>query len=163
MGRVRNWLAITMIVTVGATLSACASNRDNTTPMPVPTTTTSASPNAEPQTGPDPDPTMLPGGTALANHAYFDFINQRLLSVNNNPSGEAIISNLVAAGFAKVDMEITPDKTSQLRRPSDSIEFSVRVGDTCLIGQFEASSYVSLVGPALSGGRCLIGKTEPIQ
>ena len=106
---------------------------------------------------------MLPGGTALANRAYFDFVNQRLLSVNDNPSSEAVVANLVAAGFAKEDLEVTPDKTSQLRRPSDSIEFSVRAGGSCLIGQFEAGTYVSLVGPVLSGGRCLIGKTEPIQ
>jgi hypothetical protein len=163
MGRARNWLAIIVIVAVSTTLAACVPARDDTTPMPVPATTASASPSADPSAEPDPDPTMLPGGTALANRAYFDFVNKRLLSVNSNPSGEAVISNLVSAGFDKAAMEITPDKTSQLRRPSDSIEFSVRVGDSCLVGQFEANGYASMVGPVLSGGRCLIGKTEPIR
>ena len=131
--------------------------------MPIPTTSTSASPNAASDNEPAPDPTLLPGGTALANHAYFDFVNKRLFSVNKNPSDDAVVKNLVAAGFAKADLEVTSDKTSQLRRPSDSIEFSVRVGESCLIGQFELNGYKSIVGPVISGGRCLIGKTEPIS
>ncbi len=163
MGSARTWSAIAMIVAICAVVAACAPDRDDTTPMPLPTSTSSASPAPEASSEPAPDPTLLPGGTALANHAYFDFVNRRLLSVNSNPSGEAVISNLIAAGFNKADMEITPDKTSELRRPSDSIEFSVRVGDRCLIGQFEAGSYASMVGPVLNGGRCLVGKTEPIN
>jgi Domain of unknown function (DUF6993) len=163
MTSVRFRLATATAVVVCVALAGCAPDRDNTVPMPVPTASGSASPSASPGAEPDPDPTLLPGGTALANHAYFDFVNKRLLSVNKNPSDDAVVQNLVAAGFAKADLEITPDKTSQLRRPSDSIEFSVRTGEGCLIGQFEAGSYVSIVGPVLSGGRCLIGKTEPIK
>ncbi len=161
MSRSRNWLTIFVIVAVSASLAACAPERDNTVPMPVPTSTASASPSAGPE--PEPDPTLLPGGSALANRDYFDFVNQRLLSVNKNPSHDAVVQNLVAAGFPKGDLEVTSDKTSELRRPSDSIEFSVRSGENCLIGQFEASKYYSTVGPALSGGRCLIGKTVDIK
>lgn len=153
------------IVALGVTLSACVQDRENTVPTPISTADVSAQPSPEPDATaePTPDPTMLPGGTALANRAYFDFVNKRLLSVNKNPSDVAIVKNLVAAGFAKRDLEVTPDKTSELRRPSDSIEFSVRVGDSCLIGQFQSSKYASMVGPVLSGGRCLVGKTEPIK
>jgi hypothetical protein len=158
MRAVRSWAAATVAACLIVGLAACAPEREDIVPMPVPTVSSSASPSAEP----DPDPTMLPGGTALANHAYFDFVNRRLLAVNKNPSSAAIVKNLVKAGFEKKDMEITDEKTSQLRRPSDSIEFSVRVGEDCLIGQFEAGGYHSIVGPALSGGRCLIGKTVPI-
>ncbi|MEO6941641.1 MAG: hypothetical protein ABI238_02845 [Terrimesophilobacter sp.] len=150
----------TVAVALCVALAACAPDRGNTVPvpMPVPTVSTSASPSAEP----DAEPTMLPGGTALANRAYFDFVNQRLLAVNKNPSDLAIVSNLEKAGFAKAALEVTPDKTSELRRPTDSIEFSVLIGDSCLIGQFEANGYHSIVGPVLSGGRCLIGKTQTI-
>jgi len=163
MGSVKNWLTIAMVVAVSASLAACAPERDNTVPMPVPTHSGSASPGADPGPEPEPDPTLLPGGSALANRDYFDFVNQRLLSVNSNPSHDAVVQNLVAAGFAKADLEVTPDKTSELRRPSDSIEFAVRAGENCLIGQFEASNYYSTVGPVLSGGLCLIGKTVDLN
>ena len=158
MRAVHSGALVALVAAIVVGLAACAPERNDTVPMPVPTVSTSASPSAEP----DPDPTMLPGGTALANRAYFDFVNTRLLAVNSNPSTTAIVTSLVDAGFAKADMEITPDKTSELRRPVDSIEFSVRIGESCLIGQFEAGGYTSLVGPVVSGGHCLIGKTQKI-
>ena len=106
---------------------------------------------------------MLPQGSALANREYFDFVNNRLLAVNPNPAGQTIIDNLVAYGFDKAAMQVTPDKTSELRRPVDSIEFSAQIREDCLIGQFAAGTYQSLVGPALASGGCLIGKTRPID
>ena len=162
MGAARNGLTLAMVVAVSATLAACAPSRDDTTPMPVPTVTTSASPSAKPTSEPNPDPTMLPGGTALANHAYFDFVNRRLLAVNANPSDEAIVKNLVDAGFPKADLEITSDKTYPLGLVADSIEFAVRTSDGCLLGHFKAGDYHSIVGPPVNGDRCLIGKTEPL-
>jgi hypothetical protein len=161
MREARTWSAAIAIVVVATALAGCAPDRDTTVPMPLPTTTPSST--AVPTNEPEPDPTMLPGGTALANRAYFDFVNNRLLAVNSNPAGKAIIDNLVAAGFDKAAMQITPDKTSQLRRPVDSIEFSVRLHDDCLIGQFAGGAYHSIVGPVLTDGGCLIGKTRPID
>jgi hypothetical protein len=158
MHRVRSWAVIALTVAVVAGLAACAPDRNDDVPMPVPTTSSSASPSAEP----DPDPTMLPGGTALANRAYFDFVNQRLIAKNKNPTLARIVTTLVQAGFSKSAIEITPEKTSELRRPVDSMEFSVRIDDQCLSGQFESGGYHSLVGPVLSGGRCLIGKTASL-
>jgi hypothetical protein len=158
MHRVRSWAVIALTVAVVAGLAACAPDRNDDVPMPVPTTSSSASPSAEP----DPDPTMLPGGTALANRAYFDFVNPRLIAKNKNPTLARIVTTLVQAGFSKSAIEITPEKTSELRRPVDSMEFSVRIDDQCLIGQFESGGYHSLVGPVLSGGRCLIGKTASL-
>lgn len=161
MGEARNWATAAVIVVVATALVGCAPDRDTTVPMPVPTST--ASNTAQPTNEPEPDPTMLPGGTALANRDFFDFVNKRLLAVNSNPAGQAIIDNLVAAGFDKAAMQVTPDKTSELRRPVDSIEFSVRLHDDCLIGQFAGGAYHSIVGPVLTDGGCLIGKTRPID
>lgn len=161
MRTIRGWTTVLMIAAVAAALTACAPDRGTTLPLPLPTSSPHST-NA-PSSEPDPDPTLLPGGTALANLDYFDFVNNRLLAVNGNPAGEAIIDNLVAAGFDKAAMQVTPDKTAVLNGPADSIEFSVRTSDDCLIGQFAGGTYRSLIGPVLSDGGCLVGKTRPID
>ena len=147
-------------VVMCAVLTSCSTELSDTVPMPVPTASESAS--AAPTSAPSPDPTLLPGGTALANFDYFDFVNKRLLGVNANPSSAAIVENLVNAGFEKSDLEVTPDKTDQLRRPVDSIQFSVRTSEGCLLGQFQAGAYTSAVGAPVNGAACLIGETDTI-
>lgn len=159
MSASRVWGVVVVAIAAGALLAGCVADRGNTMPIPVPAVSSSAS--ASPGVADDPE--MLPGGTALANRDYFDFVNNRLLAVNANPAGQTIIDNLVAAGFDKAAMQVTPDKTSELRRPVDSIEFSVLIGSDCLIGQFSGGAYHGLVGPVLSGGVCLVGKTRPID
>lgn len=131
--------------------------------MPAPTPSVSTSASAPPEAEPAPDPTLLPGGTALANHEYFDFVNRRLLAANSHPGGREIIDNLVAAGFDKALMEVTPDLTDQLRQPVDSIEFSVRTDKDCLLGQVAGGQYHSAVGTVFTGGRCLVGETRTID
>jgi hypothetical protein len=59
-------------------------------------------------------------------------------------------------------MELTPDRTAA-DLAADNIQFSVRIGDECLLGQFGNTGYVSAVGDVLSTGRCLVGKTRPID
>lgn len=161
MRNVRGVSAILLVAALAAGLAGCAPDRDATVPMPLPTTPSSNT--AAPTNEPDPDPTLLPGGTALANRAYFDFVNNRLLAVNSNPAGQAIIDNLVAAGFDKAFMQVTPDKTAVLRGPADAIEFSVRLHDDCLVGEFAGGAYRSIIGPVVSDGGCLIGTTRPID
>lgn len=155
-------MSVGLVFAVGISLAACAENRNDVVPAPIPTVNESASPDAGPSAEPKPDPTMSAGASALENFQYFNFINERLLAVNTNPSDVAIVSNLEKAGFVKADIEVTPDKTSELRRPSDSIEVTVRIGADCLIGQYTSSGYFSIVGPVLNGNKCLVGKTERI-
>lgn len=147
-------------------LSACTSEPSDTVPMPVPvpvtTSTATTAPTAAPTGAPDPDPVLLPGGTALANFEYFDFVNRRLLAVNDKPSSAAIVENLLNSGFDKGNLEVTPDKTSQLHRPADSIQFAVRTSNGCLVGQFQAGAYTSMVAPTVNGETCLIGVTSTI-
>lgn len=161
MRTVRGWSTVLVIVALAGALTACAPDRGTTMPVPLPTSSpgNTNGPSAEP----NPDPTLLPGGTALANRGYFDFVNNRLLAVNPNPAGRAIIDNLVAAGFDKAAMQVTADTTAVLNGPADSIEFSVLTSDECLIGQFAGGTYRSLIGPALPDGACLVGKTRPID
>jgi len=127
---------------------------------------TIAGPTAEatPAAGPtaEPDPELLPTGDAAANLAYFDFVNRRLLETAPAPSGQQIVENLVAAGFTKADMEITPDITVG-KEAAESIQFSVRINGTCLVGQTGGAGYNALAAPLLGTGKCLIGTTRTID
>lgn len=109
-----------------------------------------------------PEPTLVPAGTAQDNLGYFDLVNNRLFASNGAADGRTIIDNLVAAGFDKAAMQVTPDKTA-INGNVDSILFSVQLGETCLLGQHGGGGYTGSAAPALSSGGCLIGKTRPID
>ncbi|MCU1529690.1 MAG: hypothetical protein JWP75_3453 [Frondihabitans sp.] len=95
--------------------------------------------------------------------AHFDAVVQKLLTTDPQPHGRDVIDALVAAGFSKKAMELTPDTTT-IGRNVDSIEFSVLwQNKDCLVGQVGASGYGSSSSPKLSTGRCLIGNTRPID
>ncbi|AZS43907.1 hypothetical protein E1I21_08225 [Microbacterium oleivorans] len=78
--------------------------------------------------------------------------------------GRDYVDALVAAGFAKEEMQVTDDTTS-IGDPADSVQFSVRVGAECLVGQVGPSvpTPTSLVMPGLAEGKCLVGKTRSID
>ncbi|CAL4859842.1 hypothetical protein MMM2322_01510 [Microbacterium sp. MM2322] len=78
--------------------------------------------------------------------------------------GRDYIDALVAAGFEKDAMQVTKDKTS-VDDPADSIQFSVRIGTECLVGQVGPSvpAPTALVMPGLAEGECLVGQTRPIN
>jgi len=120
----------------------------------------SATPSATPT--PEPDPTLDPDGSAEDNLAYFDFVNQALLAQNPAPGGRGHIDALVAAGFDKAAMQVTPD-TTPTRTAADNIEFSVLFEGECLLGQSGLVGYNSTVLPALGTGSCLVGITRPID
>ncbi len=144
----------TALAVAAATLSACVGG--SPTPLPTYTPTSPSSP------GVTDDPTLQPAGSAAANQQYFDFVNQTLFDSDGLSDGRTIIDNLVAAGFTKLDMEVTPDTTS-IGQPADSIVFSVRIESDCLIGQFASSGYTGTTAPALGTGGCLVGTTRPID
>ncbi|KZE41717.1 hypothetical protein AVW09_02970 [Microbacterium sp. T32] len=79
-------------------------------------------------------------------------------------AGRAYIDALVGAGFDKAAMQVTPDQTT-IGNPAESIEFSVRLGADCLVGQVGPSigDPVTAVLPGLSTGGCLIGETRAID
>jgi hypothetical protein len=147
---------------LAVTLSACgptphASPTHSTatvspTPTPTPTATAPAA------------PALIPGGTATQNLPYFDKVNQATIAANAGAQGRDFIDALVAAGFAKSDMQLTPDTTT-IGLKANSIQFSVQLGDTCLIGQYgaDAGGYQSMTSATLATGGCLIGQTRPID
>jgi hypothetical protein len=130
-------------------------------PMPVPTVPASSSPS--PSSTPRPGGAVLrPGESAAANQQFFDKVNSEFRAAQGMSTSRAIIDNLVAAGFIKADMEVTSETTA-LNIPADSIVFSVKIEDDCLIGQFSAAGYKGDLAPVLGTGKCLVGLTLPID
>jgi hypothetical protein len=127
-------------------------------PKPAPTPTPKPSSSS---TG-APKPTLNLQGTASDNLAYFNYVNKNFIDDGGDLSGRPFIDNLVKAGFPKVDMEVTPDRTT-VNLAADNISFSVRLGKTCLIGQYGNTGYASTAQKLLSTGRCLVGTTRKID
>jgi hypothetical protein len=136
------------------TLAGCL-DAPEPTPTPTPTATTSVpSEPAEPQIDLE--------GSARDNLEFFDQINTELIAAGGALDGRAFIDNLVAAGYPKADMEVTNDRTA-INGAADNIQFAIRLGGTCLIGQYGNIGYASTTGDLLSTGRCLVGATRPIN
>jgi hypothetical protein len=154
MGRSR---LIAVAIAALVALTAVTGCSQSSTPQP-----TTSSTSAMPTSTSTPDPTYTPGGSAQSNKGYFDLVNRRLLASNGAPDGRALIDNLVSAGFDKAAMQVTPDKTS-INGGVDSILFSVKMGDGCLLGQNGSGGYSSAVEVVLANGSCLVGKTRTIN
>jgi hypothetical protein len=135
---------------------------------------TSAAPAAAPSDTATPTPTisnpeetpaplaLKPEGTALQNIEFFDSVMSPFLTDTPDTGGREIIDHLVAAGFDKSQMELTPDTTA-VGLEADNIQFSVRMNNTCLVGQSGNVGYHSLAAPILSTGTCLVGNTRAID
>jgi len=108
-----------------------------------------------------PAPAVQPELGAQANLAYF---NQVAAAVDPATGGRGVVDALVVAGFDKATIEVGFDKTS-VNLDADSVQFSVRFPDGCLIGQNgpKSGGYHSLVSSVISTGRCLIGATRQID
>lgn len=133
-------------------LSGCV-EAPEPTPVPTATPTTSA---------PPPDPEIDLEGSADDNLPFFDLVNTELIAAGGALDGRVFIDNLVAAGYPKSDMEVTPDRTA-INLAADNIQFAIRINGTCLIGQYGNVGYVSTTADLLSTGRCLVGATRPID
>ncbi len=125
-------------------------------PTPTPTSAPSSAPSGPAAPEIDLD------GSAVDNLPYFDQVNTALIAAGGALDGRAFIDNLVAAGYPKTDMEVTPDRTA-INGVADNIQFSVRLNGTCLIGQYGNIGYASTTVDLLSTGRCLVGATRPID
>ncbi len=151
----RTLLACAAAAAVGLALAGC------TAPEPEPTQTRhSSSPSASPTPTATPPPDPVFDGTASENQAFFDYLNRKLIDAGGATGGGAFIDNLVTAGYPRENMEVTPDTTS-IGIAADNVVFSIRFGDTCLLGQWGNIGYTSLVTQVLSTGRCIIGTAHP--
>jgi hypothetical protein len=154
--------AVGAVLLLGVSLTACTgvpAEPAATTAVP---TTSSAAP--EPSATPASDPALIPTGTAGENLVYFNFLAAAVAKANPAADGRAYIDALVAGGFDHSAMEVTFDRT-QADLVADSVQFSVRFADECLIGQIGPASdgFHSVVAPILSTGLCLVGSSRQID
>lgn len=159
VGRIgRGVCAAGAILVLGASLAGCSGS----TPGPSIAATQKATPT--PTATPEPDPTLNPQLSAAGNLAYFDFLARKVVAAHPDAGGRLFIDALVAGGFDKSQMEVTFDRTNA-DLAADSILFSVRFNDECLIGQNGPATrgYHSMVAPMLGSATCLVGRTRQID
>lgn len=158
-GRIAVVVAAALVV--AGSLAACSPNAE---PQPSASPQTDSSAAEIPSVTPTPDPVYVPGGTAEQNKAFFDWSNAKVVASDNAAKGRSFIDALVAAGFDKATMEVTPDATS-IGLDADSVQFSVKVGEDCLIGQYgpKSGGYHGIVAKPIATGRCLVGQTATID
>jgi hypothetical protein len=121
-------------------------------------------------TTPEPRPTnppaskLVPDGTAADNLPLFSDVTTAVWGSDARVAGRAYVDALAAAGFDKAAMQVTHDR-STVGNAAESIQFSVRWGDKCLVGQVGPATGepVTVIVPALAEGTCLIGDTRPID
>jgi hypothetical protein len=159
-GRQATVLAICLAVGIGLAgcIAAAGAPESPAQSAPAGATTTPTAPSAPVA------PELVPAGTATDNQPFFDSVIAAVLATEPNPGGRGYLDALAGAGFDKAQMEVTADTTTK-GEPADSIHFSVRVNDECIVGQNGPSSggYRSIVAPLLGSGRCLVGATRQID
>jgi hypothetical protein len=106
----------------------------------------------------EPAPRATPTATIASRppsaQTRFDEVARAVMAADAHPTGRAFAAALRQAGFAGV--ETTPDRTAvDLDVPS--VQFAVRDGARCVIGQRgPGTAYRSAVADAIAG-RCLVG------
>lgn len=160
--------ALHSLVAAGAgavLLAACTTGPSEADP-----TATSAEPASTPTAstaGPTPTggpSVLIPDGTAEDNLPLFTAVTAAVWASPEQVAGRAYIDALSAAGFDRGAMQVTYDE-STVGNPAESIQFSVRWGEQCLVGQVgpATGAPVTVVVPALADGVCLVGATRPID
>lgn len=129
------------------------------TATPAPTPTPSASATKQPT--PTPTVTLSP---AQEREADFEEVVLAVWATDARFQGRAYIDALVAEGFDRGAMQLTPDETS-IGLQADSVLFAVRLDEECLVGQVGPAigDPVVAILPALATGGCLVGQTRPID
>jgi hypothetical protein len=156
--RIRIALAFTAVCAAAVVLAGCVSAE----PVASPTATAAPSVSASPTPSAPPAPALKPEGSAAENLDYFTTVVTTFLSASPDAGGREIVDALVAAGFDKTAMEVTPDKTA-VGLDADNIQFSVRMNGTCLIGQSGNVGVHTITATLLATGTCLVGDTRAID
>jgi hypothetical protein len=147
---------IAILLLAGCVQSSPKALPSSPSPKPVPSASSTAA----------AVPTYSANGTASDNLAYFNKVGQALFKSSQasaaSSQGELIVNWFVDHGFDKSNMEVTPDKTA-IGLAAWNIEFSVKFGKTCILGQAGNVGFQSSVVPILATGKCLIGQTRTIN
>lgn len=163
----RSFAALTLAAALG--LAGCTGGTTDTEPSAPAVSASESATDAGGASSPSASDAASPGATAAGSDAQqrLPLFSQTVAAVWSGPdrvSGRAYIDALTAAGFDKSSMQVTADQ-STIGNAAESIEFAVRIGDECLVGQVGPSigDPVATVLPGLSSGGCLIGKTRTIN
>ncbi len=143
--------AASLTLALGLALTGCSLFESE--PPETPTPTPSPTPSSEEPIDPD-----SPEGRQIE----FDRALEDAWDENSPVDRDGYIEALVDAGFDKDDMEATSD-TDSLGGTVAQIEISVRLGDTCIVGQAGEEGTHSVLAPPLQNGECLVGNTPPID
>jgi len=156
-------MAVAAVLT--ASLAACTPG-DTATPTPPAASSPAAAPSASsaPEDSEPSAPALVPDGTAADNLPVFAAVTAAVWATDDRVAGRAYVDALVQAGFDRSAMQVTHDR-STVGDPAESIQFSVRWGQECLIGQVGPATGepVTTVMPVLAEGDCLVGNTRPID
>ncbi|MFF8187881.1 DUF6993 domain-containing protein [Microbacterium sp. NPDC016588] len=169
MIRLQSRPAAVLVCAIVLALAGCTPKGSTPPPDAIQSSTpagsaTAPTPGGTASGSPTTSPTLAPTGSAAANLPFFTGVVRSVWAGPDQVAGRAYIDALVAAGFDKAAMQVTPDETT-IGNPADSIEFAVRWGEDCLVGQVGPSTGdpVTTVLPGLSTGGCLIGETRTID
>lgn len=158
--RARRVVLPAVVIVAAVALAGCTSQ---TKPAPVPAPT-SASPTGGGST-PGVPATFHPDGSAADNEPFFLETISKVWASDGKLAGRNYIDALVAAGFTdKSAMQLSPDLTT-IGDPVDTIQFSVRWKDQCLLGQVGpmTGNPTATVAPVLADGRCMFGTLRAID
>lgn len=162
MGESRRAVGVIAALLITLACASCTAGDEGVaSPTPSEDAGASASTSATPV---ETVPTLQPQGSADANLPFFASVIESVWAGDDRASGRAYVDALVAAGFDKASMQVTPDQTS-IGNAVDALSVSVKWADQCLIGQAgpEIGEAVAVVLPALADGPCLAGATRPID
>ncbi|PPF27449.1 MULTISPECIES: DUF6993 domain-containing protein [unclassified Rathayibacter] len=107
---------------------------------------------------------FVPGGTTEQNLPVFEQTLRAAAEPDPEVSGSSVVDALVAAGFSRESMQLTADETS-VGLDADSVQVSVKLGESCLIGQYgpKSGGVRAVIAAPIATGACLVGRTVPIQ
>ncbi|PPG38630.1 DUF6993 domain-containing protein [Rathayibacter sp. AY2B5] len=107
---------------------------------------------------------FVPGGTTEQNLPVFEQTLRAAAEPDPEVSGSSVVDALVAAGFSRESMQLTADETS-VGLDADSVQVSVKLGESCLIGQYgpKSGGVRTVIAAPIATGACLVGRTVPIQ
>ena len=162
--RSRTSVALAFVAATTLLLAACTGTTtpEATTPSASRTPDVGARQPVAPTAAPTADPAaaFVPGGTAEENLPIFTKVVVDQWAAGSGVNSTAYIDALVATGFDITAMETT-SSTTTLGSDVESLQFSVLIQGSCLVGQVGASTGdpIAVILPELKDGGCLVSVT----
>lgn len=122
----------------------------------------SSSATGEPTPSAPPAPVFDEAAEAEVNLPVVETALAPLVSAGGIPAGRRVVDALTGAGIPLSALQVTPDRTA-IGLPVDALLFSVRSGDSCVLGQFDGDGFTTTTAPALASGACLVGATASLD